>query len=42
MKRVWRGAVPWLEWLVTGLSFWRLTLNPRPFHVGFVVDKAAL
>jgi hypothetical protein len=34
--------VPWLRRLVTGLSRRRLGIDPRPVHVGFVVDKVAL
>jgi hypothetical protein len=35
-------AVPWLRWLVTGLSPRRPGLDPGSVHVGFVVDKLAL
>jgi hypothetical protein len=35
-------AVPWLRWLVTGLSQQRPRFVPMSVHVGFVVDKVAL
>lgn len=35
-------AVSWLRQLVADLSLQRPRLNPRPFHVGFVVDNVAL
>jgi hypothetical protein len=35
-------AVPWLRWLVTGLSPQRPGFNPGSVHVEFVVDKVAL
>lgn len=35
-------AVPWLRWLVIGLSLQRPRFNHRPFHVGFVIHKLAL
>jgi len=34
--------MPRLSWLVAGLSPQWFGLNPRPDHVGFVVDKVAL
>jgi hypothetical protein len=34
--------MPRLRWLVTGLSSGRPGLNPKPVHVGFLVDKVAL
>jgi hypothetical protein len=33
------GAMPWLSWLVAGLSLQWFGLNPRPDHVGFVVEQ---
>jgi len=36
------GAMPWLRWLVTGLSLQKPGFNPRPFSVGFRVDKVGL
>jgi len=36
------GPVPWLQQLVTGLSQQKSRLNPKPRHVGFVVDKVTL
>jgi hypothetical protein len=35
-------AVPWLRWLVTGLSPRRPGFAPGSIHVGFAVDKVAL
>ena len=35
-------AVPWLRWLVAGLSQRRPGFDPESVHVGFVVDKVAL
>jgi hypothetical protein len=35
-------AMPWLKWLVTGLSLQRAGFLPKSIHVGFVVDKVAL
>jgi hypothetical protein len=35
-------AVPWLRWLVAGLSPRRLGFDPGSVHVGCVVDKVAL
>jgi hypothetical protein len=35
-------AVPWLRRLVAGLSPRRPRFDPRPVHLGFVVDKVAL
>jgi hypothetical protein len=35
-------AVPWLRWLVAGLSPRRPGFEPGSIHVGFVVDKVAL
>ena len=35
-------TVPWRMWLVDGLSPWRPRFDPRPVHVGFVVDKVTL
>jgi hypothetical protein len=35
-------AVPWLRWLVAGLSLRRPGLAPGSIHVGFVVGKVAL
>jgi hypothetical protein len=35
-------AVPWLRWLVAGLSPRRPGFDPESVHVGFVVDKVAL
>jgi hypothetical protein len=34
--------MPWLRWLVAGLSPWGPEFVPRSIHVGFVVDKVAL
>ena len=34
--------MPWLKLSVARLSQRRFGLNPRPVHVGFVVDKLAL
>jgi hypothetical protein len=34
--------VPWLRWLVAGLSPRRPGFDPGSVHVGFVVDKVAL
>jgi branched-subunit amino acid transport protein len=34
--------MPWLEWLVAGLSPRRPGFAARSVHVGFVVDKVAL
>jgi hypothetical protein len=39
---IWSLAVPWLRWLVAGLSPWRPRFTPGLIHVGFVVDKVAL
>jgi hypothetical protein len=36
------GTMPWLIWLVAGLSLQWFGLNPRTDHVGFVVDEVAL
>ena len=38
VKRYMSRVMPWLRWLVTGLSL----QNPRSVRVGFVVDKVAL
>jgi hypothetical protein len=35
-------ALPWFRQLVADLSMVRPSFNPRPIHVGFVVDKVAL
>jgi len=35
-------AMPWLKQLVTDLSQQMSRLNPKPCHVGFVVDNMAL
>jgi hypothetical protein len=35
-------AVPWLRWLVAGLSPRRPGFNPGSVHVEFEVDKVAL
>jgi hypothetical protein len=35
-------AVPWLRWLVAGLSPQMPAFMPGSFQVGFVVDKVAL
>jgi hypothetical protein len=35
-------AVPWIRWLVAGLSPRRPGFAPRSINVGFVVDKVAL
>jgi hypothetical protein len=35
-------AVPWLRQLVNSFLVWRPGFNPRPVHVGFVVDKVAM
>jgi hypothetical protein len=35
-------ALPWLKGFVTSLSLYRCRFNPRPVHVGFVVDKVSL
>jgi hypothetical protein len=35
-------AVPWLRWLVAGLSPRRPGFHPGSVHVGFVVDNVAL
>jgi hypothetical protein len=35
-------SVPWLRRLDTSLSSRKFGLNPRPVHVGFVVDKVAM
>ena len=37
-----RVVVPWLRWLVAGLSSKRLGFDPRPPYVGFVVDEPTL
>jgi len=34
--------MPWLSWLVAGLSPQWFELNPRPDHVGFVEDGVTL
>jgi hypothetical protein len=34
--------MPYLRWLVTGFPPWWPRLEPRPGHVGFVMDKVAL
>jgi len=36
------GAMPWLRWLVTGLSLQRPGFSRRPFSVRFRVDKVGL
>jgi hypothetical protein len=35
-------VVPWLRWLVTDLISCRSGFNPRPIHVGYMVDTVAL
>jgi hypothetical protein len=35
-------TMPWLRWLVTGLSLQRTRFAPGSIYVGFVVDKVAL
>jgi hypothetical protein len=35
-------AIPWLRAVVTDLSPWRPSFNPRLAHVGFFVDVVAL
>jgi hypothetical protein len=35
-------AVPWLRWLVAGLSPQRTGFDPASVHMGFVVDNLAL
>jgi hypothetical protein len=35
-------AVPWLRWLVIGLSPQRTRFAPGSVHVRFVMDKVAL
>jgi hypothetical protein len=35
-------AVPWLRWLVTGLSLQKAAFTPRSVNVGFVADRVAL
>ena len=35
---VWRRGI----WSCNGVSLWRPGFNPKPVHVGFVVDKVAL
>jgi hypothetical protein len=37
-----KNTVPWLSWLLSGLSPQRLRFDPVLVHVGFVVDKVAL
>jgi len=37
-----RTAMPWLSWLVNGLSLFRTRFILRPVHVGFVVIKLSL
>lgn len=34
--------MPWLSWLVAWLSLQWFGLNPKPDHVGFVVEEVAL
>jgi hypothetical protein len=34
--------MPWLRWLVTGLSLQGLGFTPGSVHVAFVVDRLAL
>jgi hypothetical protein len=36
------STVPWVRWLVAGLSPRRPGFAPGSVHVGFVVDKVAL
>jgi hypothetical protein len=36
------GVLPWLTWLVAGLSPQRQGFTTRSVHVGFVVDKVTL
>jgi hypothetical protein len=35
---VWRRGI----WSCSGVSLWRPGFNPKPVHVGFVVDKVAV
>jgi hypothetical protein len=35
-------AVPWLRWLVAGLSQWRPRFIAGTVHAGFVVEKVAM
>jgi len=39
LKKDVHGVVPWLRWLVPGLSSKRLGFDPGPPSVEFVVDK---
>jgi len=36
------GSMPWLKQIAAGLFLQRPRFNPRPVHVGFVVNKVAL
>ena len=45
LYRVWMvygEHVAWLGWVVANLSLQRRGFNPRPVHVGFVVDRVAV
>ena len=42
IRAIFRGAVIYLRWLVTGLAHRRPGFDRRPVCVGFVVDKVAL
>ena len=35
-------AVPWVRQLFAGFQLWRSGIDPRPLHLGFVVDEVAL
>jgi len=36
------GFMPWLKQIAAGLFLQRPRFNPRPVHVGFVVNKVAM